>query len=93
LLVTMLGWKFDLSKLEPFDAYNVLLSSIGWIAVAIAGVGLIASLSVPMAYCKFGCPTGALLDFARVRGSLDHFSRGDLAAAVLVVLAAALFWI
>lgn len=46
LVVTMLGWKFDLSKVEPFDAYNVFLSSIGWIAVAIAGVGLIASLSV-----------------------------------------------
>jgi hypothetical protein len=93
LVVTMLRWKFELSQLEPFDAYNVFLSSVGWIAVALAGVGLLAGLCVPMAYCKFGCPTGALLEFARRRGARDRFGRRDIAAAILALLAAVMFWV
>ncbi|MDZ4689563.1 MAG: FMN-binding protein, partial [Planctomycetaceae bacterium] len=47
---------FDLSQLEPFDAW--VLKRAAAVPLVIAVVGLIASLFVPMAYCRFGCPTG-----------------------------------
>jgi hypothetical protein len=53
-------------------------------------VGLIASAFVPQAYCRFGCPTGALLNFVRARGAADRFSARDTAALALVAAAVAL---
>ncbi|MFO1501856.1 MAG: FAD:protein FMN transferase [Verrucomicrobiota bacterium] len=52
----------------------------------IAIVGLAASPFVSLPYCRFGCPTGALLSFARSPGSSDRWSPRDWAA-----LAVALF--
>ena len=80
----------DLAHIEPFDAY--LLTSAGIATIVIAIVGLVASLFVPMAYCHYGCPTGALLEFLRGRGKSDRFCRRDVAAALLVALAAILSW-
>jgi hypothetical protein len=40
-----------------------------------------------MAYCHYGCPTGALLNFIRRRGSADRFGRREVAALVLVMAA------
>jgi hypothetical protein len=45
-----------------------------------------------MAYCHYGCPTGALLEFVRSHGPGDCFGRRDVAAALLVALAAVLHW-
>ena len=53
-------------------------------------IGLIASCFVPQAYCRFGCPTGALLNFVRARGPTDHFSRRDALAGILLASAVAL---
>jgi NosR/NirI family transcriptional regulator, nitrous oxide reductase regulator len=90
VLVGLLALPLDLAGIEPFAAYVV--RSAGWATMAVAGAGLVASVFVPQAYCRFGCPTGALLSFVRARGARDHFSRRDVAALVLVVLAAALHW-
>ena len=90
LTVTMLVLPIDLASVEPFDAY--IIRSAGWATIALAVAGLIASLFVPMAYCHYGCPTGALLEFIRGRGTTDHFGRRDVAAALLVGLAAVLSW-
>jgi len=87
--VTMLRLPTDLAGIEPFDAY--LISAAGWATLAIAGVGLIASVFIPMAYCKFGCPTGALLEFLRTHGSLDHFGKRDVAAIALVAWTGGLY--
>ncbi len=46
---------FSLVDIEPFDAYAWRRQRGRTCAVAI--VGLVASLFVPMAYCRFGCPT------------------------------------
>ena len=62
------------------------------VTIALAVGGLVASLFVPMAYCHYGCPTGALLNFIRARGRADRFGRADVAALLLVALAAALSW-
>ena len=88
LTVALLALPFDLAGLEPFAAYVV--RSAGVATLAVAAVGLIASFFVPQAYCRFGCPTGALLNFVRARGPTDRFSRRDYAALALVALAVAL---
>jgi NosR/NirI family nitrous oxide reductase transcriptional regulator len=88
LLIALLALPFDLAGVEPFAAY--VIRSAGWATLAVAGAGLVASLFVPQAYCRFGCPTGALLSFVRSRGAEDRFSRRDAAALALVALAVAL---
>ena len=45
-----------------------------------------------MAYCHYGCPTGALLGFIRKHGANDRFGRREIAALLLVGLAAVLSW-
>ena len=90
LVVALLALPFDLAGLEPFAAY--ILRSAGVATLAVAAIGLAASLFVPQAYCRFGCPTGALLNFVRARGATDRFSRRDAAALALVVLALLLNW-
>jgi hypothetical protein len=90
LIVTMLALPFDLAGIEPFAAYVV--RSAGWATILVAVLGLVASFFVPQAYCRFGCPTGALLNFVRARGPTDHFSRRDVVALTFVLLAVLLNW-
>ena len=90
IAITILVLPIDLASVEPFDAY--LIKTAGWATIALAVAGLIASLFVPMAYCHYGCPTGALLEFLRTRGPTDRFSRRDVAAALLTAFAALLSW-
>ena len=80
----------DLAHIEPFDAY--VLRSAGIATIAIAVIGLIASLFVPMAYCHYGCPTGALLNFIRSHGRIDGFGRREVAAGLLLAFAILLSW-
>jgi thiamine biosynthesis lipoprotein ApbE/Na+-translocating ferredoxin:NAD+ oxidoreductase RnfG subunit len=77
---------FDLALLEPFDAW--VLRGAAAIPLAIAVAGLVASLFVPMAYCRFGCPTGALLKFVRSHGSNERFSSRDWLALGLLTIGA-----
>jgi len=88
LLTALLSWKVNLNALEPFDAY--LIRVAGWGTILVAVLGLIASFFVPMAYCRYGCPTGALLKFVRYAGHGDHFGKRDVVALGMVVLAAGL---
>ncbi len=88
--VLLLGLPMDLANLEPFDAY--LLRASGWVPIAIAIAGLIVSIFVPMAYCKFGCPTGAILEFVRARGPGDRFGRSDLMGAFLLLASAWIYF-
>ncbi len=88
--ISVLVLPIDLAHLEPFDAY--VLQSAGVATIAIAVLGLVASLFVPMAYCHYGCPTGALLEFIRSHGRADRFGRRDVTALLLLALAALLSW-
>ncbi|MBC8871285.1 MAG: FMN-binding protein [Planctomycetes bacterium] len=88
LLVAMLHWSYSLTAIEPFDAY--LFRVAGWATIAVAMVGLAFSLVVPMAYCRFGCPTGALLVFLRRHGRSDRFTLRDWMALGLVTIAVAI---
>jgi polyferredoxin len=83
--VALLHLPFNLAAIEPFDAY--LFRIAGWATLAIAVIGLVFALFVPMAYCRFGCPTGALLNYLRMQGRGDRFSVRDGASLALLLLA------
>lgn len=91
LVVTLLNWPFSLVNMEPFDAYS--WRAAAWPTVAVAVVGLVASLFVPMAYCRYGCPTGAVLEYLRRHGRSDRLSRADFFAAGCLVVGLMLLWI
>jgi polyferredoxin len=84
--VPLLALPFSLIDIEPFDAWVFRVA--GWATIAIAIVGLSASLFVPMAYCRYGCPTGALLNFVRRRPRSERWTPRDWLAVGLAVLAA-----
>lgn len=85
MVVSFVDLPFDLAGIEPFDAY--LLNAAGKATIAVAIIGLVAAIFVPMAYCKYGCPTGLLLEFLRRRSGHDKPSTRD-AVALLFLIAA-----
>jgi len=80
VLVTLLQLPFSLVDIEPFDAYA--WRSAAWPTVLVAIVGIGASLRVPMAYCRFGCGTGAILQYLRRHSRSDRLTRADLFASL-----------
>ena len=61
---------------------------MGFSTLAIAIAGLVAACFVPKAYCKYGCPTGLLLEYSRARGLADRFALRDwIALGLLLVVA------
>ncbi len=89
LLVSFFDLPFDLAGIEAFDAY--LLTAAGLATIVIAVAGLIAAAFVPMAYCKYGCPTGLLLDFIRRRTGHEKASTRD-AVGLLFLIGAVCLW-
>ncbi|MFT7642195.1 MAG: NosR/NirI family nitrous oxide reductase transcriptional regulator [Pirellulaceae bacterium] len=85
VIITMQGVAAEIAHFEPFDAYVIQAAGVATLTIAI--LGLVASMFVPMAYCRFACPTGAVLDYARQHGQSDRFGRRDYIAAGLVLLA------
>ncbi len=87
VLVAMLHLSVSLVDIEPFDAWVWTIA--GTATKLIFVIGLAASLVVPMAYCRYGCPTGKLLDYLRT-SSHGGWTNGDHAALALVALAVVL---
>lgn len=85
-VLAFVGWSGDLAAFEPFDAWAWRAGAYASGALAVAG--LAASLLVPQAYCRYGCPTGALLRFVRVTGQADRFGARDATALALLALGA-----
>lgn len=73
---------FRLVDIEPFDAYHLRIAGIATITVAV--LGLLASCFVPMGYCRFGCPTGSLLEFLRYHARADRWTARDWLAILLL---------
>jgi len=88
VIVVMLNIPFDLAGIEPFDAYLLKagMSATVWIAL----LGLCFSAIVPMGYCRYGCPTGALLKFVRSRGVNDSLGTKEVVAFLLILIAFAI---
>jgi hypothetical protein len=87
--VALLGLPFNLAAIEPFDAYLVRSAGMATIAVAIGGLFL--SAFIPMGYCKYGCPTGAVLNGIRSHGMTDRIRRKDIGLALLLILTCAIY--
>jgi NosR/NirI family transcriptional regulator, nitrous oxide reductase regulator len=85
MLVALCHWPFSLVDIEPFDAYS--WRAAAWPTIAVAILGLIASLFVPMAYCRYGCPTGAALEYLRRHSKGDRLTRADAFSAGCLLLA------
>ncbi len=79
--IGLLHLPFSPVDIEPFDAWLWSIAGVATIVVAVAG--LVASLFVPMAYCRFGCPTGAVLDY--IGGGSKNWNRRDTFVLMLVV--------
>lgn len=77
-------WGISLTRLEPFDAWIWRAGAV--VPLVLAGAGLLASVFIPQAYCRYGCPTGALLAFVRSSGGQDGFGRRDWAFLVLLAV-------
>ncbi|MBA4032342.1 MAG: hypothetical protein C0478_15840 [Planctomyces sp.] len=76
-LVVALGLvPLSLVDLEPFDAYA--WRAAGWATILIAAGGLMFSWFVPMGYCRFGCPTGSVLEYLRRHAGSGRLQGGDL---------------
>lgn len=87
------AWHLPLGlvDIEPFDAYLPTVAGVA--ALAIFGVSLAVSCVVPMAYCRYGCPTGALLDHLRRHGRANRFTwRDGVMLACLAAAGAAHWW-
>jgi NosR/NirI family transcriptional regulator, nitrous oxide reductase regulator len=82
-LMALSAPRLALGNFEPFDAWILGFAALPPAILAI--LGLLGSLFVPMAYCKYGCPTGALLDFVRSSSSVEKFTMKDAVAALLLV--------
>jgi len=89
VLVTLLQLPFSLVDIEPFDAYA--WRSAAWPTVLVAIVGIAASMHVPMAYCRFGCGTGAILQYLRRHSRSDRLTRADLFASLCLAVGLLLY--
>ena len=90
IIVSLLHLPVALVDLEPFDAY--LPAVAGTAAVVLFVVSLLASCRVPMAYCRHGCPTGALLDHLRFNRRADRITWRDMVLVGCLACAAAVHW-
>ena len=90
ILASLLHWSLNLVDLEPFDAYLPAVAGVA--ALVIFAVSLIASSFYPMAYCRHGCPTGAILDHLRLQRRADRFTWRDGVLLGCLAVAAAVHW-
>ena len=85
-LAALVWPRWNIGQVEPFDAWILGIGVA--IPLTLAVVGLLASVVVPQAYCKYGCPTGALFKFVRSANQAETWGRRDTWAAVVLALGA-----
>ncbi len=90
LTAAVLLGRVPASELEPFDAWSLGLAAP--VSLAVLAFGLALSRSEPMVYCRFGCPTGALLG-ALHRRIPRTSSRADTAMTAAYAAVAVLAWL
>jgi NosR/NirI family transcriptional regulator, nitrous oxide reductase regulator len=74
----------ELASWEPFAAWSPQAASLLSVLLLLASV--VAAQLVPLAYCHYACPTGALLDYLRYQPKRLG-KRADLGLLVLLGLA------
>ena len=97
--IAIFGSTIDVTNAEPFTLFFFASASKGVVVMAVAF--LLLSIAIPRAWCRFFCPTGALIDFFR-KEAKDIFPKkvtfqthlialAVAAAAVLLFLASVIF--
>lgn len=86
-IVAFLGLGWDLSSWEPFDGW--ILKQQAPISLGLAVASLLVAVVLPQSYCRYGCPTGALLKFVRSHGARESFGGAEWTAGLLVLSGAA----
>ncbi|TCN68452.1 4Fe-4S binding protein [Acetobacteroides hydrogenigenes] len=97
--IALFGSTIDVTNAEPFTLFLFASASKGVIVMSAAF--LLLSIFIPRAWCRFFCPTGALIDFFRKEGK-DIFPKKVTfqthlialvvaAIAVLIFLASSIF--
>jgi Na+-translocating ferredoxin:NAD+ oxidoreductase RnfG subunit len=84
------GSAHTVAILEPFDAY--VWEVAGGITIAIALISLVASAFVPMAYCRYGCPTGSVLKLFEFKKGSEGWNKRDYLSFTLLGLALILYF-
>lgn len=84
-LLVLLRPETDLASWEPFHAYLYPIASFA--TIVIFSLSLLISAFLPMGYCRFGCPTGSLLDYLRRTGNSRKVSWVDCVLFGLLVFA------
>ena len=87
-LAALLWPGMNLGAWEPFDAWA--LGAATALPLTLAALGLAAAPFVPQGFCKYACPTGALLKLVRTPSESDRWSRRDSGLAAVLALGAAL---
>ncbi len=85
VLVTLLLGAGNLSSWEPFNAWIWYVAGAG--SIVFAMLSLAASIVIPMAYCRFGCPTGRLLDYLRHSARATRVTMADAVVVGVTVVA------
>lgn len=75
----------DLASWEPFHAYLFRIAS--WSSLAFAFATITISAVLPMGYCRFGCPTGRMLDYLKRTATSERVQVADFVAASLLIFA------
>lgn len=83
LIAVALQLGLDLNALEPFDAYVWKVAGVASLVIAVGG--LLLSVFSPMAYCRCGCPTGALFKLLRYAGDSDRMGSREWVALSLIL--------
>ncbi len=96
LFLVILGMPASLTAwAEPFSAFLVLrapFSAIPLTAIILALLSLILSVFFKRPWCRFACPTGALLRFLRLPSPRARFGKPDLLAGTAALSAILLAW-
>ena len=90
-LAALMWPRWNIGQVEPFDAWILGIGVA--IPLTLAVVGLLASVAVPQAYCKYGCPTGALFKFVRSANQAETWGRRDTWAASILAVGAVVAFI
>lgn len=81
IIIFIFDLPYDMADLEVFAAWYPTRAST--ICLSLFIVSIIFSALVPKGYCKYACPTGRLLEYARSKGRGDKFSSADKVAGVM----------
>ena len=80
----------ELAQLEPFHAFLWRLA--GWGTLSVFLLGTLAALVRPLAYCRYGCPTGRVLQWVRFQRHAARPTWSDAGALLLVAVSWASLW-